>query len=331
MNKIFENAPGAELTQVTFWTLYKDTFTPYSEFPMLQAADIIRNVTIEFPEASASVINDGGAGSTPRFVIQNIRRRLKPPSPFRFRCQWAGGAGCTTEIPDSSDTLYQHILSAHLSLPSDDMSQVGHPPVIKCNWSTCDYVAADSKILRQHVLTHIPASTPAPKNPSQPHAITLPSSDTGLSANGANSTGHSTLSAISRPPPPPPSSILKFRGPPDASRDPPSSTTLLALYSLRMLFWASFSDSSTAAPVHDADRFGFPALPSIQRDLEKEEMEMERGGAEVRKAGKRGRKAFKAIASSLAEVHVGDPEIMWWVVDMVHRADESVDVELPIE
>jgi len=103
---------------------------------------------------------------------------------------------------------------------------------------------------------------------------------------------------------------------------------LLALYSLRMLFWASFADNiGCAAPVHDGDRFGFPSLPSIQQDLEKEERE--RGGEEVREAEKCGRKAFRSLSSSLAEVHIGDPEIMWWVVDMVHRADESADI--PIE
>lgn len=332
MNKIFENVPGAELTQVTFWTLYKDTFTPYSEFPMLQAADIIRNVTIEFPEASASVVNDGGPGSSPRFVIQNIRRRLKPPSPFRFRCQWDNGNDCTGEIPDSANTLYHHILSTHLSNQDGTSEQLDHQSsspeaATKCNWSSCEYDAPNPRILRQHILTHIPASVPAPKNSGQPQAITLPNSDLLGTSNStvlSNSITHSTLSAISRPPPPPPMSSVKFRGPPDAGREPPSSTALLALYSLRMLFWASFADSSSAAPVHDEDRFGFPALPSIQRDLEKEEKE--RGGEEVREAGRRGRKAFRAISSSLSEVHVGDPEIMWWVVDMIHRADEILDV-----
>jgi len=333
MNKIFENASGAELTQVTFWTLYKDTFTPYTDYPMLQAADIIRNVTIEFPEASASVVNDGGPGAAPRFVIQNIRRRLKPPSPFRFRCQWNSGTPCSEAPPDSPDKLYNHVLS-HLEkltdeAPDDRMdTDLPHTTDIKCQWASCPHEAASISALRRHVLTHIPPSTPAPKNPCQPHAITLPSTDSTASVNdkaSTNGVATAAASVLAQPPPPPPSSFVKFRGPADAVRDPPSSTALLALYSLRMLFWASFADNIvTAAPVHDGDRFGFPALPSIQQDLEKEERE--RGGKEVREAEKRGRKAFRSISSSLAEVHIGDPEIMWWVVDMIHRADESADI-----
>jgi chromatin structure-remodeling complex subunit RSC9 len=335
MNKIFENAPGAELTQVTFWTLYKDTFTPYTDYPMLQAADIIRNVTIEFPEASASVVNDGGPGAAPRFVIQNIRRRLRPPSPFRFRCQWNGGTPCSEVPPDSPNKLYNHVLS-HLERLSeaapDDQMDTGSPSVenVKCHWATCLHEAASISALRQHILTHIPPSTPAPKNPCQPHAITLPhveSTTPGSSNAAASGAATATSSPLSRPPPPPPTSFVKFRGPPDAVRDPPSSTALLALYSVRMLFLASFADNmASAAPVHDGDRFGFPAIPSIQQDLEKEEKE--RGGKEVREAEKRGRKAFRSISSSLAEVHVGDPEIMWWVVDMIHRADESTDIPI---
>lgn len=338
MNKIFENAPGAELTQVTFWTLYKDTFTPYTDYPMLQAADIIRNVTIEFPEASASVVNDGGPGAPPRFVIQNIRRRLRPPSPFRFRCLWNGGTPCSDVSPDSPDKLYNHILS-HLeelseATPDDQMDTDSLPVTsVKCHWASCPHEAASIRALRQHVLTHVPPSMPAPKNPCQPHAITLPYVDSSTatttttpSSNGnAAPDGTATAAAISvltRSPPPPPTNFVKFRGPPDPVRDPPSSTALLALYSLRMLFWASFADNIvSAAPVHEGERFGFPALPSIQQDLEREERE--RGGKEVREAEKRGRRAFRSISSSLAEVHVGDPEIMWWVADMVHRADEN--------
>ena len=335
MNKIFENAHGAELTQVTFWTLYKDTFTPYTDYPMLQAADIIRNVTIEFPEASASVVNDGGPGTSPRFVIQNIRRRLKPPSPFRFRCRWNGGTPCSEVPPDSPSKLYDHVLS-HLEKASDavpdDRMDTDSPPSAdaKCHWASCKHEAASVGALRQHVLTHIPPSTPAPKNPCQPHAITLPHTDSTASGNGKPAPADeatAAVNALTRPPPPPPTSFVKFRGPPDAVRDPPSAAALLALYSLRMLFWASFADNIvSAAPVHDGDRFGFPALPSIQQDLEKEERE--RGGKEVREAEKCGRRAFRSIGSSLAEVHVGDPEIMWWVVDMIHRADESADIPI---
>ncbi|KAF8323049.1 hypothetical protein DL93DRAFT_2092778 [Clavulina sp. PMI_390] len=302
MKKMFENAPGAELTQVVFWTLYKDTFAPLSEYApsMLQAADIIRNVTIEFPEATASVVND--ASGTSRFVILNIRRRGKPGSPLRFRCQWNGGTGCADANPTSPEELYQHLVTSHLALPQDDLSQIGQQTnALRCQWSTCDYVTSDPNSLRQHILTHIPTTIPAPKHPSQPPAVTLPSADALASDIGKMSLGSNAMSPLSRPPPPPPTAVLRFRTAPDMGT--PSSIALLALYSLRMLFWASFADSSSSAPVHDEDKFGFPALPSIQQDLEKEEKEMEAGGEQV-----------------------ADPEIMWWVVDMVHRADESTEV-----
>lgn len=339
MNKMFENAPGAEQTQVTFWTLYKDTFTPFTQYPMLQAADIIRNVTIEFPEATASVV--GTPGGSNRFVISNIRRRMKPQSPLRFRCLWNGGVRCTDNALDSPDTLYNHLLESHLYDGATegvlvDPSNPNSPKMV-CKWGSCPHAVPSLDVLRKHVLTHIPSSAPAPKNPSQPHAITLPYAESpATSSYNAITAPISDAGAVTRPVAPPPSSVLKFRGPPDASREPPSSVTLLALYSLRMLFWASFSSISSAAPVHDADHFGFPTLPSIEQSFEKEKEEREKtkgnDGKEnddesVREGARKGRRAFRSVCESLSEVCVSDEAIAWWVVDMIHRAREGADLE----
>lgn len=114
-----------------------------------------------------------------------------------------------------------------------------------------------------------------------------------------------------------------------------------------MLFWASFTDRSLSRTNHhhrqsetneggsstEPERFGFPSLPSLQQDLEKEEQAKgnEADDDRIREAEKRGRRAFRAICESLREVHVADKEVMWWVVDMVHRAEDSAEADLELE
>lgn len=292
MSKMFENSPKAEQTQVTFWTLYKDTFAPFTEYPMLQAADIIRNVTIQFPDATASVVHDPAGIAQDRFVIQNIRRRLRPPSPFRFRCLWKDGVDCgESQSQETPEKLYNHLLEKHVL-----HHQSGS---LRCMWSTCDYKAPSESTLRRHVRTHIPSPAPPPKHLGQPSSITLPPLENPTNSNPGAKDISST--PMLRPYPPAPVNVLKFRGapgqgpvvegqPPPPPSAPPNTNTLLALYSLRMLFWASFTDRSLARTHHTAEtsdeangeseRFGFPSLPSLQHDLEKEERE--RGGDDDR-------------------------------------------------
>ena len=68
MHKTFAANPSAELTQITFWTAYKDFFAAHSS--LLSASEVIKNVTTAFPGALAkvTVLPDG----TNRFVIAGL-------------------------------------------------------------------------------------------------------------------------------------------------------------------------------------------------------------------------------------------------------------------
>ena len=296
MRVMFEHSPGSEQTQVTFWNLYKDTFAPYTDYPMLQAADIIRNVTIQFTEANASVVH----GANQRFVIQNIKRRPKAMPPHRFKCNWLLDT-CTAAPFDSSGTLYAHVLQ-HLDSDKDPQ---------KCLWGACSFPESSPSVLKQHILTHLPPNTPSPKHASQPPAITLP-------ADADATYPPDTPSA--RPPPPPPSTTLTNTIAASGQTPP---TSLLGLYALRLLFWAAFP-STEAAPVPDENRFGFPSLP-----LSQHEQKEEHGQSEIREAERRGRQAFRNARNMLLEVHVPDEGIMGWVAEMVSRTYD--DEEAPVE
>ncbi|KAF9513672.1 hypothetical protein BS47DRAFT_1343897 [Hydnum rufescens UP504] len=283
MRIMFEYSPGSEQTQVTFWNLYKDTFSPYSEYPMLQAADIIRNVTIQFTEANASVVH----GANQRFVIQNIKRRPKAAPPHRFKCNWLS-ATCTSAPLSSSNTLYEHVLS-HLEADKDPQ---------KCLWGANTF----SHISPKHPIRETPLATTSDHIAFRCRRD-IPPRD-----------------AAARPPPPPPSTTLTHV---TAASGQTTPTSLLGLYSLRLLFWAAFP-STEAAPVPDENRFGFPALP-----LSQHEQKEERGQSEIREAERRGRQAFRNVRNMLLEVHVPDEGIMGWVAEMVSRTydDEDEDDE----
>jgi chromatin structure-remodeling complex subunit RSC9 len=246
MKTFFVHFPGAELTQLDFWTSYKDTFTPFAEtYPLLPAPDVIKNVTIAFPQAQAMVI----AGTPQRFVIQNIKRREKPDTD-KYKCRW-GRDTCPSEAFQTTEDLYAHLFS-HL---------VSSEP-LPCTWGSCNFPASDVlTTLRPHLLTHLPARNPPPKHPSQPPFMSLSSQNY----------PHQSSNPTSRPPPPAPEISVSY----PVVTTPPSSISLTALLILRMLF-----PPKSINLVPDENRFGFPMLPSTKakEEVVKLDSEGERKG-----------------------------------------------------
>ncbi|KAF8330363.1 uncharacterized protein EI90DRAFT_3124396 [Cantharellus anzutake] len=311
MRIMFEYAPGSEQTQVTFWNLYKDTFSKYPEYAMLSAADIIRNVTVHFPEANASVVH----GTNQRFVIQNLRRKRKPSPIGRLKCQWKrpeDSETCLSEAYNSPEELAAHITTTHVE---------SSPHPLKCHWISCPYTPSPPSTfaLNRHILTHLPSPTPPAKHRSQPSGFT---SSPGTVAPVVATSLFEPASNL-RPIPPPPSPIVTYL------RAVPSNSvphiSLLAIYTLRILFWSAFpTGDAAAAPVADEERFGFPSLPSMRTQGDRgntsdEKLKEAEMGMDVKEAERRGRKTFRSARHLMEEVYISDEVIMGWVVDMIVR------------
>lgn len=133
---MFTAEPTGELTQVDFWNLYKDTFTPYqTSYHLLVASDVIKNVSVVFPQAQAMVL----PGPPQRFVVRGVDRRKDLCPLEQFRCRWhysqcpAGTLGSTSE-------LYEHILQEHIN-PHEGTE-------LPCAWATCRTCSLRREILR---------------------------------------------------------------------------------------------------------------------------------------------------------------------------------------
>ncbi|KAF8913118.1 hypothetical protein CPB84DRAFT_1760386 [Gymnopilus junonius] len=175
MRAMFVPKADGELTQVDFWNLYKDAFSPYADqYQLLVASDVIKNVTNVFPQAQAMVL----PGPIQRFVVRGVDRRKESAANERYRCQW-DRSQCTSLPFASPAELYEHVLQ-HLS--SADV------PELSC-------VCA-------HVLTHL-SGTQLQKHPSQSDTITLPSENY----------PYPTENPTNRPPPPPRSTTITYELP----------------------------------------------------------------------------------------------------------------------
>ena len=276
-----------ELTQVDFWTLYKDIFTPFQEqYPLLVASDVIKNVNAVFPKAQAMVL----PGPPQRFIVRGVDRRQSLSNNTQFKCQW-DNSQCPMEPYKATDALYEHILEAHI--------QPHEGSHLSCSWATCPQTNITKAQMRGHILTHLPDMQPQPKHPSQPSTVTLPS----------NNYPHPVAEPTKRPPPPARSTIVTYSRP---HVDPPPSS-LTALLCLRVLFRAAFA-SSDAAPRADENHFGFPGIIEVIDDEE----EVRVVDTEEEKAGQhRGRKAFMGIRYLMEDVRLKHETFQGWVTEMV--------------
>lgn len=278
----------SELTQVDFWNLYKDIFSPYQDrHNLLVASDVIKNVNVVFPTAQAMVL----PGPPQRFVVRGVDRRKKDVAVERFKCQW-NRSECAVAAFKMPEDLYAH-LQSHLESAND--------PPFACLWSTCDHSALTVSNLRSHIVTHISPHALLVKDPSQPEKVTLSS----------EAYPHPTATPTERPPPPPPKTTLTY---PNPTVDP-SSSALTALLVIRTLFRASFA-SADVAPRADADHFGFPGLLDEQDEQDREERSATDGESE-QEGERRGRKAFTGVRRLMEGVRIRDPALMAWITEMV--------------
>src|ERR1700733_6006808 len=203
----------SELTQVDFWNLYKDVFTPFQDRQaLLVASDVIKNVNVVFPQAQAMVL----AGPPQRFVVRGVDRRKDIIVTERFKCLW-DRSQCTQTGFDSPQALYEHVLQ---HLESLDEAQ------IPCLWATCPGRPLPKYALKAHILTHFSMAQPPSKPPSQSDTITLPSENY----------PYPSSDPTTRPLPPQRNTTITYRRP---VVDPPW-TPLKPLPSIRFSFQRCF-------------------------------------------------------------------------------------------
>jgi chromatin structure-remodeling complex subunit RSC9 len=291
MKLMFVPKTDGELTQVDFWNLYKDVFTPYHEsYPALGASDVIKSVNVVFPQAQAMVL----PGSVQRFVVRGVDRRKEDTSSNMFRCQWRRSQ-CSATPYNSPGELYEHLLE-HIAADEIEAADEGG---LHCLWATCPVSPLPKASLRAHVLTHLSSSQPLPKHPTQDDTITLPSVQY----------PYPMTTPTTRPPPPPRKTTITYRKP---ILDPPSSS-LTALLCIRILFRTSFI-STDEAPRVDADHFGFPGFVEDVEGIEEDQESVEDSEKE---GEKRGRKAFVGVRRLMEKVQIRDETLMSWIAEMV--------------
>ncbi|KAF8591913.1 hypothetical protein K439DRAFT_1325863 [Ramaria rubella] len=289
MRSLFVASDADELTQVDFWSLYRDTFGQRQEpHQLLTAADVIKNVSHIFPTAQAMVL----PGAQPRFVIRGITRKMVDVTEERFKCRWDRSA-CPSSNYSSPKQLWKHVLE-HLS--------AAEQTALACLWSNCPFTTASLMTLTTHVSTHIPTPEPPSRHPSQVENITLPMTPY----------PHPSANPTARPLPPPPNPQVTF---PSPSTDP-LSTSLTALLIIRVLFRTSFA-ATDAAPRADEDHFGFPGI--VQEDSEEEMRDEE----EDAKGQERGRRAFVGVRRLLEDVRVRDDALMAWIGEIIDVSMEG--------
>ncbi|KAG8928060.1 Chromatin structure-remodeling complex protein rsc9, partial [Tulasnella sp. 418] len=306
MGKMFLEAPGHDETQVNFWSLYREIFTPFAEQcvgGLANAADVIKKIVVKFPQSAAVV----DPGPPQRFIIKNVRRREQDGI---YRCRWNKGQ-CSADIFGSALDLHVHLLG-----------HMAESDLLACQWATCTHQTLEPGALRSHVLTHIPSPAFRMKHPSQPPTITLPDKPY----------PHPSPQPTMRRPPPPPTNLLTYEVP---IPDPPS-TSLTALLILRLLFRASYPDSGPAPPENDENRFGFPMLhlePHANKDSANarhalqgvmiplddsdETKRKEREGEAL------GKKAFEMVSSHLTKVEMADEALASWIEEMVDAVNPA--------
>ena len=288
MKTMFVAKVDGELTQVDFWNLYKDVFSPFQDqYPLLVASDVIKNVNSVFPQAQAMVLS----GPVQRFIVRGVDRRKDPVTNERFKCQW-DQSQCTAPAFSSPGELYDHLLEHLTNLEATESP---------CLWSSCTMTSTPKHILRSHLLTHLSSAQPVQKHPSQSDTITLPA---------GNST-YPISTPTSRAPPPPRSTVISYERP---IVDPPSSA-LTALLCIRILFRTSFA-SQDAAPRADTDHFGFPGVVEDTDDQDPDFTSDEPGDNE-REGERRGRKAFVGVRRLMEGVRIRDEVLMGWIAEMV--------------
>jgi len=275
---MFVGRSNGEVTQVDFWNLYKEAFSAHTNVhPMLPAAEVIKNVTVVFPQAQAMVL----PGATPRFVIRGIDRRKAETRVPLLQCYW-DQTKCSTSPQESPQGLYEHLLEHASSLEGDEYD---------CSWISCTFRTGDREALQRHLLTHIPPG----ESPSS-----LPNSEVFVFSSEEKE-------LASRPPPFLRSIKVKYKKP----KSEPTTNALTALLVIRLVFRIT-SMTTEAVLRADEDHFGFPGIqedPEVEQEVVIDE--------EIAEGERRGRKAIAQIYPLLQQVVIGDSTLMGWILEMI--------------
>lgn len=152
MKMVFQRDQAQEVTQMEFWTAYKEEFGQQIDVPLQPAAELIRTVSQVIPNASAMVV-PAQDGKPQRFVIRGIAVKERDPEKLEpFRCHWST---CPAAQTNSLESQRSHA-KLHAEYASDG----------RCRWRQCDFdvklscgaaaTAQDHKrVLVAHVLTHL--------------------------------------------------------------------------------------------------------------------------------------------------------------------------------
>ena len=291
-----------EMTQVEFWTSYRDYFSPYADrHSLLAASDVIKAVNQIYPSAQAMVVDDGE--NNKRFIIRGITKRKKFVFAERMICKW-DRSQCDTEAFPSSEELHAHVKNKHLA--NLESTSEGETPDFTCKWATCQHSAPTLDSLATHAWTHLPLKLQGSAALGVvPHMTIAPTDDN-------DQPTYPIADATSRQPPPEPRTVIEY---PSPSRDPLAGP-LAALLILRTLFRASFA-SVEAAPRADNDHFGFPGLVE---DEDAEEVAAAMAGDQTeseREGERRGRRAFLGVKNLMEGIHIKDPALMSWIHEMM--------------
>ncbi|VDB86579.1 unnamed protein product [Peniophora sp. CBMAI 1063] len=289
MRMMFMEKGDGEMTQVDFWTLYRDRFTELTPGNILPAADVIKHVTGVFPQAQAMVVHNG---ATQRFVVRGVARRTDDVSTERLRCAW-GRVPCDAPLFTSTGALADHVLEHINALEA---------PEHECMWGLCPQTALPRDSLRRHALTHLPEAQPIPLHPEQGSTISLPSADY----------PNPIPNPTARPHPPAGKDTLIFKR---ALVDPPSSA-LTSLLCVRVLYRTAHASIETA-PKRDADHFGFPGVVDDEEDEAQEEVTT---NEREEQALGRGKRAFVRVRGLLSEVLMKQESLQGWVTEMVQAS-----------
>jgi chromatin structure-remodeling complex subunit RSC9 len=165
MRCCFEEDPEADITQIALWQAYQSRFNEYvsAGYPLLPAAEFIKNVSVAFQSASAMVLpTEQGQ----KFIIKGIRARETPMSTkglVHLACKWFNTPGnavsrCTAQLPTLRD-LWAHILAAHLPPPTNSSDTA----LYSCKWAGCSRFAPPGEPDRRKAIAHIRTHMPDDK------------------------------------------------------------------------------------------------------------------------------------------------------------------------
>ncbi|ORY32085.1 hypothetical protein BCR39DRAFT_524105 [Naematelia encephala] len=295
MHETFTYSASSQLLQVTFWHAYRNFFShPSTVEQLLSASEVIKNVTIAFPGASAKIWTD--ETGTNKFVIAGMGFRKGSDESDRFNCMWRGCSlprGCLNPVE-----LLQHVQTFHLS-----------PTPASCAWATCQH----STFNLTHLLTHLPLSQP----PTIPDDVTIE----------ASFPPQRLLQPVITTRPVPPLSRafkLSFQGyvTPSDNRRNPTGCAFLAALVLRNLAKTLKAEIAVSLPPDHGltqeakqekkrhlleERFGLPIPDSVLKEEEEEERVADGGQGDVdggmtAKNRERARQAFAALEERILQV-----------------------------